>query len=123
MKLTLSSLPHTWILDLDGTIVEHNGYKLYGDDRLLPGVMDFIGQIPREDYIHIVTARKEAYKVPTEAFPKRNGVRFNQILYGMPVGERILINDRKKSGLKMGVLINKKRDAPLNINVQIQDDL
>ncbi|WP_092366005.1 hypothetical protein [Enterocloster lavalensis] len=123
MKLTLSSLPHTWILDLDGTIVEHNGYKLYGDDRLLPGVMDFIGQIPREDYILIVTARKEAYKVPTEAFLKRNGVRFNQILYGMPVGERILINDRKKSGLKMGVLINKKRDAPLNINVQIQDDL
>ena len=123
MKLTLSSLPHTWILDLDGTIVEHNGYKLYGDDRLLPGVMDFIGQIPREDYILIVTARKEAYKVPTEAFLKRNRVRFNQILYGMPVGERILINDRKKSGLKMGVLINKKRDAPLNINVQIQDDL
>ena len=42
MNLTLSSLPHTWILDLDGTLVEHNGYKIYGKDRLLPGVRDFL---------------------------------------------------------------------------------
>ena len=33
--LSLSKLPHTWILDLDGTIVKHNGYKLDGKDSLL----------------------------------------------------------------------------------------
>ena len=29
--LRLSSLPHTWVLDLDGTLVRHNGYKT-GED-------------------------------------------------------------------------------------------
>jgi hypothetical protein len=27
MTHTLSPLPHTWIFDMDGTIVKHNGYK------------------------------------------------------------------------------------------------
>lgn len=34
--LKLSSLPKTWIFDLDGTILVHNGYK-NGGDRILPG--------------------------------------------------------------------------------------
>lgn len=41
MMLAISSLPHTWILDLDGTLVEHNGYKIYGKDRVLPGIKKF----------------------------------------------------------------------------------
>ena len=48
MNLTLSALPHTWILDLDGTLVEHNGYKIYGKDRLLKGVWDFYRSIPEQ---------------------------------------------------------------------------
>jgi hypothetical protein len=27
MTHTPSPLPHTWVFDLDGTIVKHNGYK------------------------------------------------------------------------------------------------
>ncbi len=41
-KLVLSSLGHTWILDLDGTILKHNGYKDSGEDTLLPGASQFI---------------------------------------------------------------------------------
>lgn len=26
-EIVISQLGHTWILDLDGTIVKHNGYK------------------------------------------------------------------------------------------------
>ena len=33
-NITLSPLGHTWLLDLDGTIVKHNGYKEGGDVRL-----------------------------------------------------------------------------------------
>lgn len=40
-KLILSTLAHTWILDLDGTIVKHNGYKLDGTDTLLEGAKEF----------------------------------------------------------------------------------
>ncbi len=42
-NLTLSSLPHTWILDVDGTICIHNGYK-NGEDVLLDGVKDFLNR-------------------------------------------------------------------------------
>ena len=44
-KLVLSSLPHTWILDVDGTICVHNGYK-NGGDVILDGVKDFFESIP-----------------------------------------------------------------------------
>ena len=30
--MTLSTLSKTWIFDLDGTIVKHNGYKIDGYD-------------------------------------------------------------------------------------------
>ena len=39
-KLILSTLPKTWVFDLDGTILKHNGYKLDGEDTLLKGVKD-----------------------------------------------------------------------------------
>lgn len=113
MKLTLSALPHTWILDLDGTLVEHNGYKIYGEDRFLKGVRDFYRSIPEQDYILILTARTEAYRQQTESFLKENGIRYNQIIYNMPMGERIVINDRKPSGLDMAYAINVDRNQNL----------
>ena len=33
--LRLSPLKHTWVLDFDGTLVKHNGYKT-GNDEWLP---------------------------------------------------------------------------------------
>lgn len=124
MKLTLSALPHTWILDLDGTLVEHNGYKIYGEDRLLKGVRDFYRSIPEQDYILILTARTEAYRQQTESFLKENGIRYNQIIYNMPMGERVVINDRKPSGLNMAYAINVDRDQnPCDILCNIDSAL
>jgi hypothetical protein len=45
LMLTLSPLAHTWLLDLDGVIVKHNGYKLDGRDTLLDGAMKFLRSI------------------------------------------------------------------------------
>lgn len=36
-SLIVSSLLQTWLIDIDGTIVKHNGYKIDGYDTLLPG--------------------------------------------------------------------------------------
>ena len=36
-EIVMSTLPKTWILDLDGTVVKHNGYKIDGEDTLLSG--------------------------------------------------------------------------------------
>jgi len=120
--LKLSSLPKTWIFDLDGTILVHNGYK-NGGDRILPGVKEFFDKIPDSDHILILTARKEEVLESTIGFLKDNGIRYNNILADIPFGERILLNDMKDSGLKTAYAVNLKRDEGLNFSVYIDEDL
>ena len=45
--LILSALPKTWVFDLDGTLVKHNGYKTDGTDTLLAGAKEYIESIPK----------------------------------------------------------------------------
>ena len=122
MDLVLSSLPKTWILDLDGTMVKHNGY-LYGQDELLAGVKDFVDSIPAQDFILILTARGRDVEQQTVAFLNDNQIRFDQIIFGLPIGERIIINDCKPSGLETAIAVNTLRDSALIINVRIDEEL
>lgn len=122
-KLVLSSLGHTWILDLDGTIVKHNGYKLDGIDSFLPGARNFLNNIPENDMIIFVTSRTEEYRELTERFLAENNVRYHYIIYEAPYGERILLNDNKPSGLEMSVAVNLKRDRGCDFLVQIDQKL
>ncbi len=108
--LILSTLPKTWIFDLDGTVLKHNGYKIDGVDTLLEGAKEYMDSIPEEDFILILTSRTDEYKEMTLAFLKDNGIRYDQILFNIPMGERIVVNDRKPSGIDMAVAINTKRD-------------
>ena len=109
-KIVLSSLGHTWILDLDGTIVKHNGYKIDGKDSFLDGAKEFLDFIAENDKIVFLTSRTEDQSQLTEFFLKENNIRYDNIIYNAPYGERILINDDKPSGLKMAYAINQKRD-------------
>ena len=110
-SLVLSTLPKTWIVDLDGTLVKHNGYKTDGRDSLLDGAKEYLDGIPGEDFILILTSRTEEYRDMTLGFLKENGIRFDSIMFNMPMGERIVINDRKPSGLDMAVAINVDRNS------------
>ena len=110
MTLILPTLPKTWIFDLDGTIVKHNGYKIDGYDTLLDGAKEYLDRIPAEDVILILTSRTDEYKEMTLEFLGKNGIRFDQILFNMPMGERIVVNDRKPSGIDMAVAVNVDRD-------------
>lgn len=109
-ELILSTLPKTWIFDLDGTILKHNGYKLDGYDTVLDGMAEYLQEIPAEDQIVILTSRTETYREMTLNFLREAGIRYDAILFGMPQGERILVNDRKPSGLDMAVALNMDRD-------------
>lgn len=109
-KLILSTLSKTWVFDLDGTIVKHNGYKLDGKDTILPGAKDYLDNIPEDDKIIIFTSRTEEYKEMTLEFLHSEGIRYDEILFNMPMGERIIVNDRKPSGLDMAVAMNINRD-------------
>ncbi len=110
-ELVLSTLNKTWIFDLDGTIVKHNGYKIDGEDSMLPGAKEYLDGIPADDRIIILTSRKMEYEAETVTFLARHGVRYDRILFEMPMGERIVVNDRKPSGLDMAVALNMDRDA------------
>ena len=52
-------MAHTGFIDLDGSILKHNGYIIDKKDTLLKGVKNFFKQIPKNDKIIITTSRKE----------------------------------------------------------------
>lgn len=109
-SLKVSRLGKTWVLDLDGTIVKHNGYKMDGRDSLLDGAMEFLDSISSEDMVIFLTSRTRDHKEMTEQFLMEHHIRYDQIIYHAPYGERILVNDRKPSGLMMAIAVNTDRD-------------
>lgn len=117
--LEFSALNKTWILDIDGTIVKHNGYKIDGKDTLLDGVKTFFENLPKQDKVILLTARKKEYLRDLKLFLQTNHIRYDYLLSDMPMGERILVNDRKPSGLNTAFAINKDRDGALDITYKI----
>lgn len=121
--LNLSILSHTWIFDIDGTLLKHNGYKVDGYDTLLDGVREFFATLPKDDMVILLTAREEHCIPQLKKFLESNSIRYNYIISNVPLGERILINDTKPSGLKTAYAINKKRDYALKLPYIIKNDL
>ncbi len=119
--LTLSSLPKTWLFDLDGTLVRHNGHLTEGRDTLLAGVREFFAQISKDDKVVLLTARSGDEVASVREFLAQNGLQIHAIISDLPFGERILINDTKPSGLKTAYAINKARDEALEIEVEIEE--
>ena len=116
MKIKISkNLSHTWLIDLDGTIVKHNYYLSNNKDLFLKGVRVFLKKIPKNDVIIFLTSRKKKFKKSTISFLLKNKVRFNSIIFDLPFGERILMNDIKpKNKLKTAMSINLIRDCGLS---------
>lgn len=106
----VSPLGKTWIFDIDGTIVKHNGYKTDGKDTVLEGARDFFSRISDNDMVILITSRTEEYKEDTEEFLRNNGIHFDYIIYNAPMGERILVNDSKPSGLVTALAVSTRRD-------------
>ena len=119
--MEISKLPKLWLFDLDGTLVKHNGYLIDGKDTLLDGAKEFLDNISKEDKIFIITARKKKYAFKTKRFLKKYKIRFDKIFFDMPVGERILINDKKPKGLLTSVAINTVRDQFMNEKFEVSD--
>ena len=121
--LEFSSLSKTWVLDVDGTLVKHNGYKIDGYDTLLDGVKEFFENLDKSDKVVLLTARKEEYLQDLKDFLLKNNIRYDFLLTDMPMGERILVNDNKPSGLNMAFAINKKRDEKFEVKYKINNEL
>ena len=115
-KIKLSkNLSHTWFFDLDGTILKHNGYIDDKKDTLLNGVNEFFKKIPSKDIIIITTSRDKKNSKKTINYLKKMKIRFDKIIFNLPYGERILLNDIKpKNNLKTAISINLKRNSGLS---------
>lgn len=120
--LTLSNLPKTWLIDVDGTLVKHNGH-LNGGDQLLPGVKDFFAKISITDKVILLTAREKKYESELRKFLEREQIRHDQIIFDLPIGERIVINDKKPSGLKTAHSVNLERDGGIFLNIDFDEKL
>lgn len=121
--MKLSALPKTWLIDVDGTILKHNGYLIDGSDTILEASLHFLSEIPVGDKVILLTARAEEYRDSTINFLKECGVRFDEILFNIPIGERILINDEKPSGLKTAFAVNLKRDSGIDVCIEVDSKL
>ena len=83
-------------------------------DKLLKGVKLFFRKIPKKDKIIITTSRNKEYSKITIDFLKKNKINFDEIIFNLPFGERILINDIKpKKKLRTAKSINLKRNSGL----------
>lgn len=107
----LSDLPKTWLIDVDGVIFPHNGYLRSSQEAPLAGVVEFFRGLPEDDEVVLLSARAERYRTQTEEQLVRWGFRFSALLLDLPVGERILVNDEKPSGLRTAWALSVARDA------------
>lgn len=122
-QLVLSALSHTWLIDIDGTIAVHNGYLADGEDTPLENSCAFLRALPEDDFIILLTSRPESERTNTEKFLNKNHIRYDKIVFGLPVGERILINDNKPSGLCMAYAIALGRNSGINCTYVIDQKL
>ena len=121
--IKVSPLGKTWIFDIDGTIVKHNGYKLDGRDSMLPDAKMFLDSIPPEDMVVLITSRTEAWKEATIDFLQANEIRYDHIIFDAPFGERILVNDRKPSGLCVSIAVNTERNEFMKERFEVDENL
>lgn len=121
--MKLSSLPKTWLFDVDGTLVKHNGHIIDGNDSLLIGVKEFFNKISDKDSVILLTSRKKNEICKLKDFLDKSGIRYDLIIDSLPYGERIIVNDMKPSGLITAYAVNKIRDASLDIDFIIDMNL
>lgn len=67
-----------------------------------------------------MSAREEKFADSTLSFLRSNGIRYNHAFFGMPSGERILLNDVKPTGLRTALCVNVLRDEGLqNLTIDL----
>lgn len=117
------SAPKTVFCDIDGTLVPHTGdtiKNLSNWSNALPGAIDAIRNWDRANYrIILTTGRKESTRAATEKQLNLYGIVYDDLLMGLPNGDRIILNDRKNRGaINTAYAINLVRNQGLE-NVDI----
>jgi len=96
--------PKTVFCDIDGTLLTHTGDITKNTTDLtppLPGVLNAIRAWDRANYrIILTTGRKESTRAATEQQLRHAGIVYDDLIMGLPNGDRVIINDRKTDGTR-----------------------
>jgi hypothetical protein len=107
----------TLIVDIDGTILRHNGDGLrgqHGDLPLLSDVQRRWSEWDAKGYgIVVLTGRRESMRAETERQLAECHLAYDQLVMGVGGGPRYLINDKKPDGTLTAYAINLDRNTGL----------
>jgi len=94
----------TIFCDIDGTIFKHKGdinKNLLEPPEILNGVIEKFKEWDKNNYkIILTTGRKEGNREETKQQLKILGINYDELIMGLPNGDRIIINDKKEKGIE-----------------------
>ena len=107
----------TIFCDIDGIVFNDAGSLqniLAGGQFVLGGVKEKFHEWRGLDYyIVLTTARPESARAFTTAQLTKEGLYYDQLVMGLPVGPRVVINDEKPDGMKTAYAACIRRDKGL----------
>ena len=106
------NVPKTIFCDIDGTIFKHTGdiVKNYtSSSEILPNVIETFKSWDKNNFkIVLITGRKESTRRHTEEQLGQLGIVYDELIMGLPNGDRVIINDKKP---------NHSRNTAYSINI------
>jgi len=111
----MDTRPKTLIVDIDGTLIEHNAPNLAADPtipmKVLPGAINKLLEWERQGCkIILLTGRKESMRKVTEQQLSEVGIFYDMLIMGVGGGPRYVINDKKPDGRNTAFAINVERN-------------
>lgn len=96
-------------IDLDGTLVIHNYDPEHIDEKLIKKTVEFLDE-HKDAYIVLTTSRSLENVQKAIEYLYNEGIHFDDMIYDLPTGKRILVNDHKKGSEDKAFAINLERD-------------
>ena len=115
-----NNLPKIIFLDIDGTIIRHQGGSstslIDQKPELLPGVREKLDEWEMNGYqIKITTGRKESLRKFTQKQLLKFGITYDHLIMGLGRGERVVINDKKPDGTQTASYVNINRNEGIGV--------
>lgn len=118
----------TLFIDLDGTLVRNSAQHAvprWGDTDGIQANIDAINHLYDSGKVEVIitTSRKEKFRELTLKQLTRVGAKFHKIIFDLPHGKRIIINDYAPSNpFKSCDAINIKRNSP-DLKEMLEDSI
>lgn len=125
--IIIAKMTKTIFCDIDGTILKHKGdiYKnVLETPEILNGVLDKFQEWDKNNYkIILTTGRKPSTRKQTIEQLNSLGIIYDELIMGLPNGDRILINDKKFNGVdNTAYVYNLVRNEGMNnLNFNLND--